>query len=98
MNERKFDRKKLRFEQGDSESERERIAANDRGILRDWAIGSVSTRSAMLQMMANNHWQQELTNDGFIELANSLGWWQIGKLPDWLRYMTEKQKRNMGIL
>ena len=85
MNEREFDRKKLRFEQGDSESERERIAAIDRSILRTWATGSITTHSAMMRMMSNNHWNQELTDDGFIELAHSMGYWQIRNLPEWMR-------------
>ena len=85
MNEREFDRKKLRFEQGDSESERERIAAIDRSILRTWATGSITTHSAMERMKLNNHWDQELTDEGFTELAHSMGYWRPGKLPEWMR-------------
>ena len=31
------------------------------------------------------NWLQELTDDGFIELAHSLGYWRPGKLPEWMR-------------
>lgn len=85
MNEREFDRKKLRFDRGNSETEREQIAGIDRSIFRTWASGSITAHSAMIRMMSNNHWLQELTDDGFIELAHSLGYWRPGKLPEWMR-------------
>ncbi len=98
MNDREFDRKHLRFDRGETEKERERIASIDRSILRTWSMGSITAHSAMERMKANNHWDQELSDEGFIQLAHSLGFWQCSNLPEWVRNMTDKQKRDAGIL
>ena len=76
---REFDYKRLRW------SSRPNAANIDRGIFKRWENRELNNHGAMERMMKNNGWVQELTDLGFMELANSLGYWRPGELPPWAR-------------
>jgi len=85
MKKREFDKKGFKF------SSTPNSATMDRAILKRWELCELSSYGAMLRMKKNNGWNDELTIHGFEELANSLGYWQPGKLPQWARIWDDQQ-------